>query len=576
MAVFCAVSAVLSAETVSTKNWTIAAEKFILTQKTNSKSTESVRETLPVLVLEQLADNLNRMPRGQEQLDRALYELQKKRISLFLQLSKEVQTRDSILLNDYSQRKLAAKLKEADKKIAELQKQIYSNFDEVDKEKSKYADRIRLDEEREKKLKEGLVVDSNEEENKFASLFRSFVNLEKDSVVIENVVLYKGDFNQLYDAGEDKRTLGYDSYEFEKSCVDAGINGLLTGKVTIYGGFVSVAISLYQFPGGRLIGSAMDVGTIDELKALATNLAMQITPRIADSMPVELDISVSPDEAKEDFLITIDDVVYKSTDNRIIVQSGIHTVNFSSKGFDSVSGTYNFSGNRKFTVEVEMLESHEGEANVRLVKPYAGDIFGNGIFGGSIDNLNPYGKIKVNNRVVLGHFVTKDGLPAEFIIPEKYLVDGSYLQVKAKPFDRSQYIETRRKWMYASYSALIVSLIPSFYCYGNSNAAALSYNHDYGTSYDEAKKWQTASNVTTGISIGVGVFFVYELVRYLMAANTVLPAKAKPVGKKELKRLETEALLKAEALKADQNNENEPADNQAESIQNEPAQEMEN
>ncbi len=422
-----------------------------------------------------------------------------------------------------------------------------------------------MDEVREKNLKDGVVVDKIEEQNKFANLLKSLVNADKDHGSVENVVLYKNDFNQLFDAGQEKRALGYDSYDFEKACVDSGINGLLTGKVTIYGGFVSVAISLYQFPGGRLIGSAMDVGTIDELKALATSLSMQMTPKIADSMPVELLISVTPEEAQENFLVTIDDVVYKNPENGIIVQSGIHTVTFSSKGYDSISGTYNFSGNRIFDVAVELLESHEGEANVRLVKPYAGDIFGNGIFGGSVDELNPYGKIKVNNKVVLGHFVSTDGLPAEFIIPVKYLEDRSYLQVKTKPFDRSEYIEHRRKWMYASYSALIVSLIPTFYCYGNSNAAALSYNHDYGTSYDEAKKWQTASNVTVGISVGAGVFFVYELVRYLMAANTVLPAKAKPVGKKELRRIKMESeLKKIEAGKSEYSAENSDIDSSQE------------
>ena len=61
---------------------------------------------------------------------------------------------------------------------------------------------------------------------------------------------------------------------------------------------------------------------------------------------------------------------------------------------------------------------------------------------------------------------------------------------------------------------------------GNSTAASKAYNGDQRISYSEAKKWQTASNVTAGISIGCGVWFVYELVRYLIAANQVLPATA--------------------------------------------------
>jgi len=81
--------------------------------------------------------------------------------------------------------------------------------------------------------------------------------------------------------------------------------------------------------------------------------------------------------------------------------------------------------------------------------------------------------------------------------------------------------------MYGSYSVLICSLLPAFYCYGNSHGTAVAYNNDRGISYDEAKKWQTASNVTMGISCACGAFFVYELIRYLKAANSVLPYEAK-------------------------------------------------
>ena len=42
-----------------------------------------------------------------------------------------------------------------------------------------------------------------------------------------------------------------------------------------------------------------------------------------------------------------------------------------------------------------------------------------------------------------------------------------------------------------------------------------------------AEKWQTATNVTRFITIGCGVFWGYELVRYLIAANSVLPQNAR-------------------------------------------------
>lgn len=546
------------------KKWVLAAEKFTLSQKNSSASFESINSTLPSLILEQLSENLERAPRGREKLDRSLYELQKTRLDLFLQLSKEVKARDSILLNDYSPRKLKMKLKESEKKISEIQKKIDENLLAVKNENEKYAFQIEEDEERKKRIEEGLVVEEKQEKNKFAELFREMAKNSSDGPVIENVSLYQNDFTKFFDAGEEKRSQGYSSYAFEKACVDAKINGLLTGTVTVYGSYVSCAVSLYQYPGGRLIGSAVDVGSVENLRLLAVALALQITPRIADSMPVFLDISVSPEDALKKLSVTIDGIVYRSISRPIIVQSGVHTVVFASEGFDTVSSTYGFSGSRNFKIDVEMKETKNGEVKIRLQKPYSGDIFGNGIFGGSISPENPFGTVKVNNRNVLGHFVDSGGSTSDFLIPAKLLKDGDFLSVNAKPFDRSDYIEKRRRWMYASYSALIVSLVPTFYVYGNSFAKSQAYNSNFDISYNEAKSWQTASNVMIGVSATAGAFFVYELIRYLVAAENVLPKAAKPLSKKEKQIL----LQQIENERNEKNTQIEEIENSAENNEN--------
>ena len=88
------------------------------------------------------------------------------------------------------------------------------------------------------------------------------------------------------------------------------------------------------------------------------------------------------------------------------------------------------------------------------------------------------------------------------------------------------YIDKRRKWMYGAYSLLIVSLIPTFYTYGNFQNQVTLYNNNL-TEYYTASRWQDASNITRLISIGCGIFWGYELVRYMLAANTVLPQTAR-------------------------------------------------
>ena len=92
--------------------------------------------------------------------------------------------------------------------------------------------------------------------------------------------------------------------------------------------------------------------------------------------------------------------------------------------------------------------------------------------------------------------------------------------------------------MYTSYSIFIVSLIPSFYTYGTYHSMASAYNAGSDIDFQAAKNWQIASNVSTGVSIGCAGYFVYELIRYLSAANSVLPATAKKITPKELKRME--------------------------------------
>ena len=544
------------------KKWTLAAEKFSYPQQKNSSgANESIAKSVPSLILEQMAQNLTRLPRGRELLDRALFDLKKERLSLFLQLSSEVKKRDSLALESYSERKLKAKLKESDKKIAEIQKKIDDNLQKVEEEKKKHIERISRDEERRKHIEEGEIVDEEEKGNSFIKFFTDFMSSPSDTVALEQVVLYQNDFLKLFEPSATAAAEGYASYAFQKACADANIQGLLTGTITQYGEYISISTNLYVYPGGRLIASATDVGLFGEMRTLATNIAFQLTPRIADSMPVELLFEVSPEKAKEKVFITVDDVVYQNVDS-VRLPSGVHTVSFSAEGFSSESTSYSFTGNRQFKISVTLPEIQNAEIHLALKKPFAGDIFANGLFYDTVSEEDRFAEIKVNDQKILGHFISTDGIPADFIIPEKLLQDGNFLILNTKPYDKSAYIEKRRKWMYRSYSLLIVSLIPTFYCYGTYSSMAAAYNSDYGVTYEDALKWQKAKNITMGISIGCGALFVEELVRYLIAANSVIPKQAKKIKPSKMtkikkaeetalqKRLEEEKLAEEEEARA--------------------------
>ena len=82
--------------------------------------------------------------------------------------------------------------------------------------------------------------------------------------------------------------------------------------------------------------------------------------------------------------------------------------------------------------------------------------------------------------------------------------------------------------MYGSYSLLIVSLIPTFITMGDFQNTVQLYQNRL-MSYDDAIKVLNRTNVCSAISIGCGVLFVFELIRYFYAANSVLPQKSKIV-----------------------------------------------
>lgn len=472
--------------------WTVASMVFDFAQRRDlSASERAISTELPALILNQLSGSLERIPDSQEFADRSLRDLRKKRQSLFLQLSKELQTRDSLVLGNYSERELRTRIKEADKKIEEIRNQIDDNILEVEK-----------------------VIQSVDDKDK------------TKSSLSEQVVIYQNDATKLYvpiitESGKPD----FAGYAFGERVLSAGINSLMSGTVTIHGAYVSCAVELYVYPGGRMIGAASEIGRLDNLAMIAQSIAQQLQPQITFEMPVTLVFDVEPPEAAERAMLTVDDVVYTKLPHTVTVHSGVHTILFSADGFESAGTSYNFVGSGGFNISAKLKPVVSGSALLRLSAPTSGSFYINSIKTPMYDNPET-AVISVNGNPVLGQFITEDGSAALFYVPEKLLTDGNTLTVKARTYDRSEDIEKRRKWMYTAYSVFMVSLIPTFYTYGTFSSELIAYQNKRG-SYESASAWQTASWISAGVTIAAAGFFVFELVRYLMAANSVLPATAK-------------------------------------------------
>ena len=208
----------------------------------------------------------------------------------------------------------------------------------------------------------------------------------------------------------------------------------------------------------------------------------------------------------------------------------MHSVLFSSPGFKQAGTSYAFRGARSFSISAELVPDNPSSLFIRLKKPLVGTLFANGAEGGKIDEENSPLKLTINNEPVLGQFITEDGSSAAFYIAYRMLKENASLAFRAEPFDRSKYIDKRRRRLYTSYSVLITSLLATFYTYGNFYAENAAYAKGH-TDIATVKGWQTASQTCVGVSVGCASWFIYELVRYFIAADKVLPARAVKDGK---------------------------------------------
>lgn len=93
-------------------------------------------------------------------------------------------------------------------------------------------------------------------------------------------------------------------------------------------------------------------------------------------------------------------------------------------------------------------------------------------------------------------------------------------------------IEKKRKIMYNSYAALIVSLPASFILLGKYVDEYNSWARGNNTA-DDLQKWNVARYAAAGVSIGLGVNFLVQLGIYLHSVNAVLPEQKLPIKHKK-------------------------------------------
>ena len=501
--------------------WVLGAERFKYAKgQTENSVTSSTSEMLPSDILEKLNRALERNVMPDEKFERSSYKLREERHSLYLQLSAEYKKRDAIVLKNYSAGKMKSEIKAEEKKIAEIQKKIDTNLAQLKEDQTEMEMQLA-------EIAAGHINPENQEKSEFelfGNLFKRIFVKDKSYINSEQIKFYKEDYTQLFKPSAKAEEAGHLSYDYSKEINSAGINALVAGTVSEYGGYLSVEAELFIYPGAKSAGTVMEVGSRQDMDLIVSGLSRQLLPLITNAMPVEISIDISPAETAQKALIYVDDILQKTDTKKIMLESGVHLIQFVCDGYKTAGTSYYFRGNNRYNIKVNFEELKTGYLQIGLRNSMVGDFYMNSEKALKIDEKKS--QISINGNTILGEFIAENGEGAFFYIPKKLTFDGNYVTVRPNPKDRMSYIDKRRKWMYGAYSMLIVSLIPTFYCYGNFQNQVALYNNNL-TEYYTASHWQNASNITRVISIGCGAFWVYELVRYMLAANTVLPQTAR-------------------------------------------------
>lgn len=529
-------------------DWIIGAAKFEIPQNANTALLRAASD-IPSLMLEKISTDAKHVLSEKERNDRQLYNLQTERLSLFLQLSSKIKIRDSLILTRSSERKLKKQIEQEEKNIFEIEDNIRRNLSETALVKSR------------------ILKDTD------------------DSSVLESIALYNSDTLSLVSIPSD---VSAKSSELDKSSAQSdfldkyataiGLCGLITGEISSYGDFISVSAKLHVYPGGNVVGEVTEIGELSELQELADNLVYAMVPKIANTIPVNLHFKLLPEEIADKALVFVDSILLNpmtedgigSAPEIAQVSYGEHKIEVSCDGYFTKSVTYKFTESSEYSVSVPLAKMSDGTFRLKLNTPLAqtgtarkksgisdeltdeeieaeladasflngndngSKAFANGELLGYIDNGESDFPVRINGKPIIGHISTSDrngsgeinAFNSYYYVAEKLAgKEDSNLAANVRKRATEEEINNRRKWSYRAYSAFMLAVPVAVLAYGKYVASKDGFSM-HAESADTVGNWESMSNAAMGLAIISGGFFVFELMRYIESASTMLPQEA--------------------------------------------------
>ena len=504
--------------------WTVAAIPFQVDVRSGSKNSiyKEFETLFPKRILDNLAFGNQRFIDKSETDERKLYDLKKKQTANFLELSGLVKSRDSLFLYDYSERELKRKINEAEKKIEACKKKIAENQVLIDQLVLSKADASSTYN----------VHKIQSETEKFQNLFKNLFSTNVESEYYEQVQVYGSIDNPFIELTDEQQAdfleNGLNSIFIKKISDEKKIRCILTGKVTVIDEYISVTAVLTLMPGNRELCRESEIGATAQSETICDLLSDSMLQYVFGTLPVSINVKVMNEETVDGLKFTFDDQVVSNFSIPQIFESGIHTVSFSAPGYKTLVTSYHFEGNQNYEIGVHLVKKDNGFINFRMKYFQEGTLFANGMPLVSSDQYKNTSRIEIDGKEILGIFVSEDGLSDFYYIDSKKISDGNFYQSNIKAMDTASYIDLRRKIMYGSYSAFMISMMGWCVTYGSLYNTFAAYQQNPTIElYEKAVKWQNASKVMTGFAWGTGLLWGYTLIRYLIAADKVLPSTTK-------------------------------------------------
>ncbi|MCM1321034.1 MAG: hypothetical protein NC176_02810 [Treponema brennaborense] len=472
---------------VSNDTWILAASALKTTQYGEAaadSAAEHIASLIPSLIIEYLAADSVRTLGDDEIIARRTYELHEKWNALFSSMTKQIQSRDALLFSRNSASELSEKQKESEKKIAELENDINGSFEQ-----------------------EANLIPEYEAEKKSP----------RHTLLPEKITLWKNDSSSLFSVSGG---IEEGSVAFQKAVVREKIRGLIGGTLEVYGNFISVTISITEYPGNTVLKTVTDAGTMANAESIAKNLASRLAETLYNAPPVCIHVQIEPADA--DAATNVGGQVFRGCEAAAEIQSGIHTLRIGAPGFKTVSFSYDFSGSRDFFVSVRLRPELQMPAFIRSTDGTVGALYLNSLYLGSVP-----AEIVINNSRYIGEIVTENGAATYFLLnPPQETSEALLYSVRPFQEDISELIERSRRKLYTSYGAVLISLPFLFYSLGQYESKVNARRTGTSIPLEDIDSAKTAIVISGCVTAACLSFMVYRLFRYVQAAGKVLPQKA--------------------------------------------------